>query len=373
MTEAMSDVLAAIEAVMNNKPVPEIDDMACMEAKSQAVYPLICSDALTMKYVSKNIRLMWEQQQLATVLKEIPYVILKGSCAAVYYPEPLRRALGDIDLLVNPIDYKAAQINLERAGYLKIESDDRHIHYIHNDSTIELHKRFATLNTTEQERLLDGWLYSTKPVIAQIGKYTFPMPPDDLNGLVLLTHINQHLEGGLGLRHILDWLVYVRHFLSDSRWPLFKEKADALGLTILAKVITKFGQTYLSLNKELLWCLDANDGTVERLLAYIIECGNFGKKDLDNNTMIMIISHGRGIDGFFRNLQERGLKNWDSVQKYSWLKPFAWIYQLTRYVVKGLQKDGVKRLRDNIDASNKRNTLLDELGLNGYSLRNKSG
>lgn len=369
MTKAMSDVLTAVSAVMKSEPVPELNEEACQEAKAQSVYPLICTDSLAMKYISNNVRLMWEQQQLANVFGGIPYVILKGSCAAIYYPQPIRRALGDIDILVDPKHFNSAQGRLEKAGYLKSDSDDRHIHYRHNDVTIELHKRFATLNTAKQEELLDEWLYFGKHTVGKIGKYSFPMPADDLNGLVLLTHINQHLEEGLGLRQILDWLMYVKHSLPDDRWLSFKEKTDTLGLTLLAKTIAKFGQEYLKLNQEITWCLDADDKTVEKLVDYIIECGDFGRKDAPNNTVIMIMSHGRGVWGIFKNLQERGLKNWKSVQRHNWLRPFAWIYQLCRYVTKGLQKKGIKSLRDNIKASNKRNMLLDELGLRGYSSR----
>lgn len=372
MTTAMSDVLTALSAAMNNESVPELNEEARREAKAQSVYPLICSDPLAMKYISKNVNLMWEQQQLSAVLGSISYVILKGSCAAIYYPQPIKRALGDIDILVDPKHFESAKEKLETSGYLKTDIDDRHIHYKHHDATIELHKRFATLNSAKQEELLDEWLYSAKPEVGRIGKYSFPMPTDDLNGLVLLTHINQHLEEGLGLRQILDWLLYVRHSLSDARWPSFKEKTDALGLTILAKTIAKFGQTYLKINQDITWCLDADDKTVERLLNYIIECGNFGRKDASNNTMIMIMSHGRGIKGFFKNLQDRGIKNWGSVQKHTWLKPFAWIYQLFRYIKKGIQKGGLKSLKENVNASNNRNVLLDELGLFGYSFRVKS-
>lgn len=372
MPTAMSDVLAALSAVMNNEPVPELSEDARQEAKAQSVYPLICSDPLAMKYISKNVNLMWEQQQLWTVLDGIPYLILKGSCASIYYPQPIKRALGDIDILVAPEHFESAKEKLELSGYSKTDADDRHIHYRRRDVALELHRRFATLNSAKQEKLLDDWLYSVKPVIGQVGKYSFPMPEDELNGLVLLTHINQHLEEGLGLRQILDWALYVRHSLPDARWLSFKEKTDVLDLTILARTITKFGQTYLKLNQDITWCLDADDKTVKKLLDYIIECGNFGRKDIANNTMIMVMSHGRGVRGFFKNLQNRGLQNWESVQKYPWLKPFAWIYQLFRYIIKGVRKGGIKGLRDNISASNKRNLLLDELGLSGYSSRNNT-
>ena len=369
MTTAMQDVLMALSAAMEKKPIPLLDEDARQEAEAQAVYSLICSDSQAMHYITKNVRLIWEQQQLAEILEGIPYIILKGSCASIYYPQPIRRSVGDIDILVDPEHFETAQEALEESGYVSVKSDNRHIHYERNSTTIELHRRFATLNTKEQEELLDGWLFSTTIAFGEVGKYVFPMPTDELNGLVLLTHINQHLEEGLGLRHILDWVMYVKNSLPDSKWCLFKEKTDILGLTTLAKVAARFGQVYLKLNEDIAWCKDADDRTVDKLLDYVSKCGNFGYKDSDNNTIVKVLSHGRGVRGFFRNLQERGLSNWKVTQKYVWLAPFAWVYQLLRYIRKGINQGGLKSIGANIEESQKRNTLLDELDATRRSLK----
>ena len=52
-----------------------------------------------------NTILYWKaQDELHRLLTEsgIPFVILKGAAAAMYYPDPYRRAMGDIDFLVPP-------------------------------------------------------------------------------------------------------------------------------------------------------------------------------------------------------------------------------------------------------------------------------
>ena len=64
-----------------------------------------------MLYAMQNIR-KWEQvmkaQTALTALLEeagIPFVILKGFAAAMYYPKPEYRAMGDVDLIVAPEDF----------------------------------------------------------------------------------------------------------------------------------------------------------------------------------------------------------------------------------------------------------------------------
>ena len=50
------------------------------------------------------VRILHYQEQLHKLLKEndIPMVILKGTAAAIYYPNPAQRSMGDIDFLVPP-------------------------------------------------------------------------------------------------------------------------------------------------------------------------------------------------------------------------------------------------------------------------------
>lgn len=407
--ETQQVLLEALTMVLKGERVQLglLNEDVLREATHQSVVSLISTDMRALKFVKFNVQLMWEQQQIEKVLENIPYVVIKGACAAIYYPEPLRRAMGDIDILVCPEDFGKSYDAMKTAGYNTADArngEERHAHFIKNSNTkelivdrlsvtpfrtgeeenssaqsgkplvVELHRNFATLQTKKQERLLDEWLYAAikgNSVMGRLGKYTFPMLDDQINGIVLLAHINQHLEEGLGLRHIVDWVMYVKHSLSDENWIAFKQRTDLLGLTTLAKVIAKLGQKYLGLSHDIKWCQDASDETVDALLAYAFECGNFGKKDVANNTVIMIMSHGRGIKGFFRNLQRRGEVNWQLLQqrRFTWLRPFAWIFQLVRYIRLGMRDSGIKDVGKNIKSSARRNKLLDDLEATRFAMK----
>jgi hypothetical protein len=86
------------------------------------------SDELSQRwsyYTFRNIRrfyhVMQEQCDLLALLQQhgIPAVVLKGASAAIYYPNPDGRMMGDIDLLVSPEKAEEAlgeairQINLD--------------------------------------------------------------------------------------------------------------------------------------------------------------------------------------------------------------------------------------------------------------------
>ncbi len=364
MTAQQLNFLNELSEALNHAAVTT-DPAVLKEAKDQAVYALMATGLDGYTIIANNTQLAWEQQELP--LKAIPYVVLKGTAAAVYYPEPMRRTLGDIDLMVRPEDFSKAYRALSDAGYKTpdpIDGTGRHVHFRKNQVSIELHRRFATLQTREQEALLDQWIIEAIPnaVIAHACQFTFPMLPDQLNGLVILTHINQHLEEGLGIRQIVDWLMYVKHSLPDEAWPDFKSKTDQLGLTKLAKVCARLGQKYLKMNEEMTWCRDVQDSTVDAFIEYIFACGNFGHKDAANNTVVMVMSHGRGVKGFFKNLQRQGTANWKRLERTPWLKPFAWAYQLGRYMRRGLKTSRIRDFRKNMSASRKRNRLMDKLG-----------
>jgi len=41
-------------------------------------------------------------------------------------------------------------------------------------------------------------------------------------------------------------------------------------------------------------------------------------------------------NGFFHALQKAGVANCKAFQKHKWLRPFAWLYQLFRYMGRGI-------------------------------------
>ena len=365
ITNDQQKLIELISLSLNGTPIMDIGDDVVKEAKQQAVLPLVCFDSRSYHIIANNVQLMWEQEQLRNVLEGIPYLVLKGSCASIYYPIPLRRTMGDIDILVKPQFFKEAYDAFVRSGYTtedSLEDNDRHVHFFKDRVIIELHRNFATLQTEKQEKLLDDWLFNTSPIIGHLDKYSFPMPDDCLNGLVLLTHINQHLEEGLGLRQIIDWIMYVRHTLPDEAWPQFRKKTDKLGLTMIALAAAKIGQVYFGINKDIKWCSNCPDNIAEALLEYAFECGNFGIKNSKTIPMLRVLSFSKGPISLFKYLQIRGITNWELAKDNNWLRPFAWLYQLIRYIKFGVRGDGIKEVHDTIKRGKKYDKLMDEIG-----------
>ncbi len=286
----------------------------------------------------------------------VPYVILKGTSVAKYYPHPEYRMMGDIDVMTRREDLETACQQLMENGYSVMNSLNREIGLIKNEVVVELHRRFATLNDPAQAKRLDDL------IIENINPSH--ILPDMINGLVVLEHISQHMEGGLGLRQIIDWMMFVDKCLPDNKWPEFKKLACEIGLEQLAIVTTQMCELYLGLpHRE--WCRSADTALCEQLMDYVMHCGNFGsKKTTESDISKNAFAVASTPKAAFRLLQNQGLKNWGVAQRYKALRPFAWIYQAFRYANKGLKREkAVSKIKEEYAAAMKRKELFDALGV----------
>ena len=286
----------------------------------------------------------------------VPYAILKGTSASQYYPHPEYRTMGDIDIMTRREDLDMACQQLLDNGYCIIKELNREITLVKNGTIVELHRRFATLNDPDNAKYLDDLIIENITPSHVL--------PDPVNGLVLLEHIDQHMEGGIGLRQVIDWMMFVDKCLPDDQWPEFERFADRIGLKKLAIVTTRMCELYLGLpHRE--WSSRADESLCEQLMDYVLSSGNFGnKKTSDADISENAIAFSSTPKTALKLLQKQGMKNWKAAQKHPILKPFAWIYQSFRYASKGLRRDhAISRLRAEYAVAKRRVAMFDELGV----------
>ncbi len=333
------------------------------ELKNQAVYAIptdyldftninqtekIKQLQLTAKNIQRFHLIMSEQQKMLSVLEaaDISAVILKGVSAAIYYTVPEYRCMGDIDIIVQPDDFEKAYTTLKDKGYQTKESPDNYHRHIKFKSPkgipIELHNYFSTSSNKKQNDILDNFVYKgiEKKISIQLKNYSASILPTVENGLVLLAHINQHLGTGLGLRQIIDWMCFVEKNLTDELWYNdFSYKAEQIGMKKLAIATTAMCKCYLGLNADITWYKELeNDSICDDLIEYILERGNFGKKDSQGGAAITVLRSVKNPIKGIAYMQRTGCVTWKTLKKHKWLKPFAWLYQLTRWLIHGKEK-----------------------------------
>ena len=283
------------------------------------------------------------QIELVNLFEEssIPILIVKGYAAAVNYPNPQLRTIGDIDFLIPKNRFEEGITLLEKYGYVKRYGDcykSRHIVFTKNYIVLEMHRSMSSFGLDIDSIIDLGFEQFDYGMIAGI---SFPMLPPLENGLVLLTHIRQHLleeDYSLGLRQIIDWAMYVNRYcgtiVEGNLWDQeFMAIACQLGLDTLTITLTYICREWLGLQNFPDWCERADHKTATELVELVMACGNFGSKLEHGNKSIkqgfILYRH----DGIFKRLQMQGLNNWKAAQKHVFLRHFAWLFQLFRNII----------------------------------------
>lgn len=312
--------------------------------KAQCIVPLLSS------YVPTEHRNAWidvscyskarfmqminEQNAMVNLLKEnnIPFVILKGTASAIYYPIPSIRTFGDIDIYISKENMNLVNKLVENSDYKLINSDVRHYEYYKNGFEFELHSRYSSIYYKDIEHIILKGLKNS--VEYKICGNTFPGLPTYENGLVLLGHIMQHLKHtGIGLRQVLDWMMFVHNELDDSAWENhFRSFAVEAGLEKLAITVTFMCKKWLGLPNEITWCNSADENVANQLLLRLFDDGNFGS----DRASVENVNKAIREEGTFKYLQRAGMLNWSLAKKYRIFRPVAWIYQLYRYAGNGI-------------------------------------
>lgn len=312
------------------------------------------------------MRALHEQTKVVSLLEseKIPFVIIKGSAAAVYYPRLSGRTMGDIDILVGDSFFDKAYSLLCENGYefLTDYEDGRDYSFKKGGVIFELHKKYSDERHDIENYLQNG---IKNAVTLDIYGKKFPALPKAENGLVLLDHIRHHLFGGIGIRQIIDFMLFLNSVPDDGEFereflPLF----ESANLGTLAKVIAKVCKKRLGLPISAAWCESADDDTCEELLEKVFSGGNFGRKNPYEYSPVESLTMEIKKVGFFRALQNAGVENCEAFKKHKILRPFAWLYQLFRYAGRGIAALFRGKLRaGDVKSGKEKADFFDRLGI----------
>ena len=301
------------------------------------------------KNLSSWYRLMMTQDRVLSAFRQadIPIVVLKGAAAAINYPQPNGRSMGDIDLIVPPEYFDQAFSLLERLGWVNdtsLEINPRHAGFKKADCPeIELHRFFSTCTNKQQAHYLDQAIYNAIPRATweDVAGFNVPVLPPLENGLVLLAHVNQHLGSGLGLRQILDWQMFVAAHLTNELWETeFQRAAQQIGMEKLAVTTTWLCRSYLGFQTSATWFNHADAQLANDLLLYIMHKGNMGRKvEHGAQTTRTVLHNFRNPAALVRYLYDGGRVHWAPARKHAWLAPAACLYQVGHIVRKGLARN----------------------------------
>lgn len=293
--------------------------------------------------------LLFAQRKLIKLLEDngIKCVVIKGAAASMLYPDPFLRQMGDIDLLVKRADYARACELMVNDGYEAIgnsvHADEHHREFSKFNVCFELHRRLPIVDEKNEGliRFFEDGIDEAET--ASIENVSFPVLPTVKNGLVLLFHINQHLRVGLGLRQIVDWMMFVDKHITTSEWETeYGPLLSKLKLDKFAKIVTKACVMHLGLGGDRAWCMDADEKTCTAFIDYIMEKGNFAVKVGEDERIASVFARSTNPFTLIGRMHRLGVVDWPAARKHKLLRPFASI----RY---GVRRMG-RMKKDNISA-----------------------
>ena len=337
-----NDVFELVKLSLWGKGNPTVDLSVFEEMRSQTIAALPASVLPSLdlppelmrewrNIIFRQITYFEKYQYVQSHLPiDVPYVILKGTSAAQYYPHPEYRIMGDIDIITRREDYDVSCEEMVKNGWHEITSRHdqdrgRHRSFVKNSIVVEIHAFFASMNDVEKAKAFDDL------IVSNITDHH--ILPDLVNGLVLIEHVNQHMEEGIGLRQIIDWMMFVDRCLTDEKWNEFETMAAQTGLKELAVTTTKMCELYLGLPAQK-WCMGADEKLSRDLMEYIMKCGNFGVKlNQSDSLYVSGLYKLRHPIKAIRDLQHKGCENL-AIAKNPILRPFAWVMEGMRRICK---------------------------------------
>ena len=375
---------ALTQEIFDIKPVKDIETIH-HELEVQSVLPLAynwlkrteCQDNNKMytewakeifQHVAFWYRMLDEQNQLVELLTNNGYsfVIMKGFANAELYPKPELRTTGDIDFLVDWDAYEEVYKLLVHKGYIPIkEKDDskHHVELCKNNIIYELHRQPGGTRRKQwwQVDFFREGLKNSRMI--SLEGYRFPVFSELHYGIMLLVHTRAHFTSGIGLRHLLDWLVFAEKYITDDFWETkMRSVAAKFEIDELAAVLSRCGQLYFDMLKERKWCEYVSEDVCDEVMDYFFTQGDFGKKAGTIDSSVKAIAEMSEIDGFFRRINRSSEYSMPIVRKYPVLRPIGWIYQIGRYITKAVsEKNSIDSFQNELSKGKKRKELFEKI------------
>lgn len=305
---------------------------------------------------------------------EIPYVILKGCVSASYYDDPYLRAMGDVDFLVEEKDVSKTCRLLELNGYVSEDVDHEYEKaYVKDGFVAEVHWNINGVPGGKAGEVVSAYFDDIfeKSSYVSLGGAQYVSPSAFHHGLIMLLHIARHMiTGGIGLRHLCDWAVFVEKIGNDFP-ALFENKLKKAGLWRFAVLLTQFSVVYLGASEQK-WMGKPERKLLENLKNDIFAGGNFGKKDKKRSDEAKFItSRNKGGVNDDSNLKQSVLsaneivrKHWKSAAKFPLIYPIGWLYFGGRYLIRAILGKRKKiNVNELIDGANARKEIYKKLRL----------
>lgn len=235
----------------------------------------------------------------------IDCIVVKGQLIAQHYPQPELRMPGDIDFLIKE-DYSTCREKVEKMMEVALPEKlaEKEITFHRGNYVYELHESLVDFGNKKNIQYWDGIMEEVwaTPFHEKINDVEVRTLPPTINAAYLFIHLFFHfIRGGIGLRQLCDWAVYLNHYKDEIDRKKLQEMLCELDLLKAYRVfgwilVDKLGLPQSSFPMQL---NDKDRKWEAGIMRIIMNGGNFGRKNhkatnsllFKAETLLMIIKN----------------------------------------------------------------------------------
>lgn len=311
-----------------------------------------------MQSLMINERKLYNIHKFIEKLQEnnIKATVLKGETLSLLYDNPSCRISSDADILIDKrYERRACRV----ARKLKMESQTRNYFSPHailkseKTGVIELHiqlyeevfeelwfdKKMANCEETRKIKTADGFTLNTLGIT---------------DGAIFVSlHLIKHfLEKGVGIRQMMDTLIYLKSYKKEINFKRYNSLMKHLKYDKFMDNIIGIGIEYFNFDKDDLPICQYDTTMMDKILTDTFKGGTFGLNGAVGVDFYKIYSKKRAEN--FKNInyesymKKINLKNslkmlfpnhtllkakYKYVEKHKWLVPVAWLHRFVRKIL----------------------------------------
>lgn len=213
-------------------------------------------------------------------------LVVKGQVVAREYDEPLLRQSGDIDLLIAPSEWSAAEAWLRREKLMvSTSAAEKHVETDYHGVTIELHRRLNAFSMKGADRYwteeVENKAWERSRTVEINGRQIKTLGATDT--LVhLMVHAHHHLlTEGIGLRQLTDLSLFAANHFDEIDLTMLRRHIRGIGHEKAMTAFLALAGKYLGLPAARipLELQTADYRWADRIMREVWIGGNFGRNN----------------------------------------------------------------------------------------------
>lgn len=206
----------------------------------------------------------------------ISTMLLKGYGLSLLYPRPAHRPCGDIDIWLFGKQAEADQALRRNCGIVVDEGEHHHTVFTFDGVPVENHYDFLNVHAHLSNRGIERRLKRLAAAPEQCeaigvdGRILY-LPSADFHALFLLRHAAAHFAAAeIGLRHVVDWALFVGSCSGRIDWPVLERIARVQNMTRFLHCLNAIAIDCLGLDSRLVPSFGRDEALERRVLNEII-------------------------------------------------------------------------------------------------------